>query len=48
MENKEKKKELKKIENEKIKGRVIIFNPEKSELAKNLKIAEEGDYVQKK
>jgi RNA polymerase subunit RPABC4/transcription elongation factor Spt4 len=32
---------------EKLKGRVIIFNPEESEFAKNLKLVKKGDYVQK-
>lgn len=32
---------------ENLKGRVIIFNPEESEFAKNLKLSKKGDYVQK-
>ena len=41
-------KELKRISDTKIKGRIIIFNPENSEFAKNLDIKEPGDYVEKK
>jgi hypothetical protein len=39
---------LDKISDEKIRGRIIVFNPEKSEFAKNLSIKEAGDYVEKK
>lgn len=39
---------LDKIPDEKIRGRIIIFNAEKSEFAKNLKIEKPGDYVEKK
>jgi len=39
---------LDKIQDEKIRGRIIIFNAEKSEFAKNLKITKPGDYIEKK
>ncbi|MFA6022639.1 MAG: hypothetical protein WC781_00970 [Candidatus Pacearchaeota archaeon] len=39
---------LEKIQMEKIKGRVIIFNPEQSEFAKALGITKKADYIQKK
>gem|GEM_PF-3828191 len=42
-----KKEELKKIHLDNIRGRVIIFDPEKSEFAKNLKLKERAEYVQK-
>ena len=45
---KKKREELEKIDAEKVRGRVIVFNPEKSELAKNLKLEKKGDYVKKK
>ena len=54
MENEETKIEKKKIEKfekiqmEKLKGRVIIFNPEQSEFAKNLNLNKKADYIQKK
>lgn len=38
---------MEKVVMEKLKGRVIIFNPEESEFAKNLKLVKKGDYVQK-
>lgn len=38
---------LERVPLEKLRGRVIIFNPEESEFAKNLHIAKAGDYVQK-
>lgn len=38
---------LEKVHLEKLRGRVIIFNPEESEFAKNLNITKAGDYVQK-
>ena len=41
-------KELKKTIHDKIKGRIVIFNAEKSEFAKNLKIDKSGDYIEKK
>jgi len=41
-------KKLETIESEKIRGRIVIFNPEKSEFAKNLKIEKPGDYIQPK
>ncbi|MBS3092436.1 hypothetical protein J4466_03385 [Candidatus Pacearchaeota archaeon] len=40
-------KKLEKIPLEKLRGRVIIFNPEESEFAKNLNITKAGDYIQK-
>tara|TARA_Y100000310_G_scaffold185433_1_gene185511 strand:+ start:1614 stop:1877 length:264 start_codon:yes stop_codon:yes gene_type:complete len=39
---------LDKISDEKIRGRIIIFDATKSEFAKNLKIEKPGDYVEKK
>ena len=38
---------LEKIQDEKIRGRIIIFNSEKSEIAKNLGIKNIGDYTEK-
>ncbi len=38
---------LEKISNDKLKGRVIIINPENSEFAKNLNLHKKGDYMQK-
>ncbi len=38
---------LERIHLEKLRGRVIIFNPEESEFAKNLHITKAGDYIQK-
>ena len=38
---------LEKINAEKLRGRVMIFDAEKSEIAKNLKLAKKGDYTQK-
>ncbi|MFA5019858.1 MAG: DNA-directed RNA polymerase subunit E'' [Candidatus Pacearchaeota archaeon] len=46
-ENKEKKPELEKINMEKIRGRIIIIDPEKSELAKKLGLNKKGDYFKK-
>jgi len=46
-EKKEKKEELKKIQLDSLRGRVIIFDPEKSEFAKNLKLKERAEYIQK-
>jgi len=40
--------ELEKINNEKIRGRVIVINPDKSEFAKELKLEKKGDYSKKK
>jgi RNA polymerase subunit RPABC4/transcription elongation factor Spt4 len=31
-----------------IRGRIIVFNPEKSEFAKNFKLLKKGDYFKKK
>ena len=42
------KEKLERIPLEKMRGRVIIFNAEKSEFAKNLNLAKRGDYTQKK
>jgi len=39
---------LDKISDEKIRGRIIIFDADKSEFAKNLKLTKPGDYVEKK
>jgi hypothetical protein len=39
---------LDKIQDEKIRGRIIIFDADKSEFAKNLKITKAGDYIEKK
>jgi len=47
-EKKTKKEEIEKIPTEKIRGRVIIFDSEKSEIAQNLKLGKKGDYAQKK
>ncbi|MEK6873378.1 MAG: hypothetical protein AABW91_00900 [Nanoarchaeota archaeon] len=44
---KKKKEELKKIQLDNLRGRVIIFDPEKSEFAKNLKLKEKAEYTQK-
>ena len=41
-------KKLENITSEKIKGRIVIFDPENSEFAKNLKLDKVGDYTQKK
>ena len=38
---------LEKVQLDKIKGRVIIINPENSEFAKNLNLSKKGDYTQK-
>ena len=38
---------IEKIQHDKIRGRVVIFDPEKSEFAKNLKLNKKGDYIQK-
>ena len=38
---------LEKIHDEKIRGRIIIFNSKESEFAKNLNISKIGDYVEK-
>jgi hypothetical protein len=46
-EKKGKKEELKKIQLDSLRGRVIIFDPEKSEFAKNLKLKERAEYIQK-
>ena len=43
-----KEEKLGKIILEKMRGRVIILNPEKSEFAKNLHLDKKGDYNQKK
>jgi len=45
---KKKKIEIEKINSEKIRGRVIVIDPEKSEIAKNLKLDKKADYVKKK
>ena len=48
IEKKSKKAEkLEKIQMEKIRGRIIIFNPEESEFAKHLNLSKKGDYAQK-
>ena len=39
---------LEKVEDEKIRGRIVIFNAEKSEFAKSLKLSKPGDYIEKK
>jgi len=39
---------LDKIEDTKIRGRIIIFNAKKSEFAKNLNLVKAGDYIEKK
>ena len=41
-------KELEKIESDKIRGHIIIFDSENSEFAKNLELNKQGDYTQKK
>ena len=38
---------IEKIQTDKIRGRVVILNEEKSEFAKNLKLEKKGDYIQK-
>lgn len=38
---------LEKIHTDKLRGRLVVFNPKESEFAKNLKIDKPGDYVQK-
>jgi RNA polymerase subunit RPABC4/transcription elongation factor Spt4 len=47
---KEKRKEekLEKIQLEKLRGRVIIINPQESEFAKKLGLTKKADYTQKK
>ncbi len=37
-----------KIQDEKIRGRIIIFNVKESEFAKNLNLVKVGDYIEKK
>ncbi|PIN94886.1 hypothetical protein COU53_01885 [Candidatus Pacearchaeota archaeon CG10_big_fil_rev_8_21_14_0_10_30_48] len=37
-----------KIQDEKIRGRIIVFNPKESEFAKNLNLVKAGDYIEKK
>lgn len=39
---------MEKIQLEKLRGRVIIFNSEQSEFAKSLGLTKKGDYTQKK
>jgi len=41
-------KDIEKIITDKLRGRIIIFDADKSEFAKNLELEKEGDYVQKK
>ncbi len=41
------KKSLSKEESEGLKGNLIVLDPEKSEIAKNLNIAEKGAYAMK-
>ena len=48
MSEEKKKSDLEKIQTEKVRGRVIVVNPEKSEVAKNLKLDKKADYTQKK
>jgi RNA polymerase subunit RPABC4/transcription elongation factor Spt4 len=38
---------MEKIQLDKLRGRVIIFNPEESEFAKNLNLIKKADYTQK-
>ncbi|MFA5993041.1 MAG: hypothetical protein WC796_05020 [Candidatus Pacearchaeota archaeon] len=38
---------LERVQLDKLKGRVIIINPENSEFAKNLNLSKKGDYTQK-
>ena len=38
---------LEKIQNEKIRGRIIIFNPKESQIANHLGIKNIGDYTEK-
>ena len=42
------KRELEKIPMDRLRGRVMIFDPEKSEFAKNLELIKKGDYFKKK
>ncbi len=46
-EEKKKPEKLEKIQSDKIRGRVIIFNAEQSEFAKNLNLDKKADYFQK-
>ena len=46
-ETKKKIEDLERILNEKIRGKIIVFNPEKSEIAKNLKLDKKAEYIQK-
>ena len=48
VKKKTKEEKLEKIPMEKMRGRVIIFDSEKSEFAKNLHLSKKGDYTQKK
>ena len=48
VKKKSKEEKLEKIPMEKMRGRVIIFDSEKSEFAKNLHLSKKGDYTQKK
>ena len=43
-----KKAEIEKIPVDRLRGRVVIINPEESEFAKNLKFHKKGDYFKKK
>lgn len=45
---KKKKEELEKIPVDRLRGRIVILNPEESEFAKNLKFNKKGDYFKKK
>ena len=47
-EEKKKRVEIERIPLERIRGRIIIINPEESEFAKNLDLKKRGDYFKKK
>ncbi|MBS3099714.1 hypothetical protein J4463_00665 [Candidatus Pacearchaeota archaeon] len=46
-ETKKKKASMERVVTDKVRGRVIIFNPELSVIAKNLKLDKKADYCQK-
>jgi hypothetical protein len=45
---KKKREELEKFPKDRLRGRIVILNPEESEFAKNLEFNKKGDYFKKK
>ncbi|MAG07600.1 hypothetical protein CMI46_02185 [Candidatus Pacearchaeota archaeon] len=45
---KKKREELEKFPKDRLRGRIVILNPEESEFAKNLEFGKKGDYFKKK